>query len=395
MPATLTTVSSILKEVYEDDIRDQLQSDVVALRRIERSSEGVTNEVGGKYVTFPVKVRRNHGIGARNEMEALPTPGQQGYNAARVNLKYLYGGVRLSGQTLKLAEKNYQAFSSALDQEIEGLKTDLAKDLNRQVFGTGNGVLATVTADAANTVTVSNPQYLELGMQIDIYASDLTTLRAADRQITAIAGSVITYSGADASASIVATDVLTRMGSRNREINGFGSIIAASGALYNIDPATEPIWAARVDANGGTPRALSEGLMILQVDEVKKRGGKVSAIFTNLGVRRAYFNLLVQQRQIVNTQKFEGGFSGLAFTTDQGEVPVVVDTDCQPNRMWFTDEKELTVYRESDWSWMDLDGSMWDRVPGFDAWEATMACYMELGTHKRNSHALLTDLIES
>src|SRR5436190_16869847 len=114
MPATLTTVSAILKEVYEDDIREQLDNGAVALRRIEKSSEGVESQVGGKYVTFPIKTRRNQGIGARNEMELLPVAGQQGYAAARVGLKYLYGLVRLSGQTIELADSNYQAFASAL-----------------------------------------------------------------------------------------------------------------------------------------------------------------------------------------------------------------------------------------------------------------------------------------
>ena len=49
MPATLTTVNAILKEVYEPKIQDQLQHDAVALKRIEKSSDGVVSEVGGKY----------------------------------------------------------------------------------------------------------------------------------------------------------------------------------------------------------------------------------------------------------------------------------------------------------------------------------------------------------
>ena len=105
MPATLTTVNAILKEVYEPKIQDQLQHDAVALKRIEKSSDGVVSEVGGKYVTFPLHTRRNSGIGARNELEALPTAGQQGYASARVSLRYLYGLVRLSGQTMELADK--------------------------------------------------------------------------------------------------------------------------------------------------------------------------------------------------------------------------------------------------------------------------------------------------
>ena len=70
MPATLTTASAILKEVYEPKIQDQLQSEAVALKRIERNSDNIENTVGGKYVTFPLHTRRNQGIGARNELDS-------------------------------------------------------------------------------------------------------------------------------------------------------------------------------------------------------------------------------------------------------------------------------------------------------------------------------------
>lgn len=82
MPASMTTVSSLLKEVYEGSTQEQLNNDVVALRRVEKTSEGVTSTVGGKYVTFPVHTRRNTGVGARIEYETLPASGNQALNAA-------------------------------------------------------------------------------------------------------------------------------------------------------------------------------------------------------------------------------------------------------------------------------------------------------------------------
>ena len=398
MPATLATVASILKEVYEPQVREQLENRTKALKRIERSSDGIETTVGGKYVTFPIHTRRNAGIGARNEMEALPTPGQQGFASARVNLKYLYGGIQVTGQMVELADKNYQAFANALDQEVKGLKNDLAKDLNRQVYGNGVGTLATVTADGANTVTVADTMYLQLGEQIDILdgttlANATPTVKVSNRQITASNTStgVVTYSGADG--TLVAGDVLVRTGNGNREWTGLGAIIKNTGAVYNLDPAVEPLWAAQVDTSGGN-RAVSEGLMINMADNIMTAGGKVTAIFSNLGVRRAYWSLLVQQRQYVNTKEFAGGFTGLSFTTDDGEIPFVSDTDAPKNAMLFLNEDELTYYRENDWSWMDRDGNMFSRVYGFDAYEARMYQYSELGCHRRNSFGLIDKLTE-
>lgn len=401
MPASLATVSAITKEIYEGDIGKQLNSDVVTLKRIERTSDGVTNDVGGKYVTFPIHTRRNQGLGSRNELEALPLPGQQGTAAGRIGLKYDYGMVRLSGQAISLAKTNAQAFISALELELEGLKDDLRKDTNRKVYGDGTGMVARATAAQAgvSTFTVAHALWVQLGMQVDLIdgttiTNPSPTIKASNRQITNIDpdAKTVTLNGAVVTTAV--GDILVRTGNVNREITGFGSIIRNTGALYNIDPAVEPVWKAVVDSNGGTNRALSEGLMISMADKIRTNGGKTTVIFQSLGVRRAYFNLLVQQRRFTNEREFTGGFTGLAFTTDTGDIPVVADVDTPPNTQYFINEKDLKVYQESDWHFMDLDGSKWQRVVGFDAYEATMVKYWELGSKRRNTHGVIQDITE-
>lgn len=393
MPATMTTISAITKEIYEGSLRKQLNDETVALKRLEKTTEGVTSEVGGKYVTFPIHTTRNAGIGARNELEQLPSAGQQGTAAARVGLKYLYGRVRLSGQTMELASTNEQAFMSALDLEMQGLKDDLRKDQNRQVYGDGIGGMARITAAVtAATFTIAHSTWLQIGAMVDVTDSTGVTIKASNRQVTAITDTTVTISGANV--AVVAGDLITRTGSSTKEWTGLAKIVASSGTLYNVDPSTTPVWTSEVDSNSGVNRALSEGLMILMADRIRKRGGTTTVIFQNLGVRRAYFNLLSQQRRFTNTKEFAGGFTGLVFTTDQGEIPVVVDVDAPPNLQYFINEKQLKWYRESDWSFMNRDGNMWDRVTDFDAYDAIMFQYSELGTHRRNSHGVIQDITE-
>ena len=401
---TMTTVDNILKEVYEGNLQDQLQSDTVTLKRIERSSEGVTHEIGGKYVTFPIRTQRNHGIGARGEMEALPIARTQSYAQARVALKYLYGSLELSGQTFELAKTNSQAFAAALDEEMKGLRQSLAKDLNRQAYGTNAGKLSTATAAGTTTTFVvanSGAQYLEVGMFVDIFTS-ADAVRVADATITGISegatNTTVTFSPA-AGVATASGDYITRDNSRNKELTGLSQIVAATGQVYNIDPATQPVWKSTVNSNGGTPRALSEGLLIKLIDDVRKQGGGTpTALFSNLGVRRSYFNLLVQQRRYSNTTEFEGGFKGLAFTTDNGDIPFVSDYDALPNSVYAVNEKEIKIYEAGDWSFMNRDGSNWQRVitsaGSFDAYSCTLYKYMEIGTHRRNAHGLLADITE-
>lgn len=395
---TMTVVDGVLKEVYEKRVRDQLNNEAIALRRIEKSSEGVSHDVGGKYVAFPIRTRRNHGVGARNENEALPDPRSQVYKAARINLAYLYGALSLTGQTMELADTNEQAFVSVLDAEIDGLKQTLVKDTNRQMYGSSDGGLAVATADGANTFTVASTQYLEVGMVIDVWDPTFATPRIQARNVTAISGLTVTYDGADG--TISNNDIVTRTASQQREKIGFKQIIAASGQLYNVNPATEPVWASTVDANGGVNRALSEGLMIKTVDNIRTAGGGVpTVIFTSLGVRRAYFQLLSQQRRYNDTTTFAGGFKGLKFETDAGDIPMISDFDAPPNKAWFINEKQIKLYEEKDWSFMNRDGSNWQRViqstGNYDAYGAYLYKYCQVGTHQRNSHGLLTDLAEA
>lgn len=405
MAATLASVQAYLKEVYEPRIREQLNSDVKTLKRITRSSSGVSTTIGGKYVTFPVHTRRNSGIGSRLEMEPLPVPGQQGYAAARIGLKYGYGGVQLTGQTIALSDSDAQAFAKAINEEMDGLKTDIQKDMNRQIYRDGSGAIGVVSTagTTVNTVTVADARSFQLNEQVDIVTLP-STVAVSNRTVTAIntATGVVTLSGAAFSSSV--GQIVVRNGSGpaasgNREMTGFDAIIAASGLLYNIDPSTEPEWTANVMSNGGTPRALTEGLMIQMADQIGTRGSQASVIFTSKGVRRAYFNLLSQTRQTVNSQDFKGGFTGLAFTTDDGDIPLVSDVDAPLGKLYYVAEDHITYYHDKDWHWADMDGSIWKQVRDsngdYDAWYARMVEYHELGTDRRNAHGILADITEA
>ena len=401
MPTTMSTITAVLKDIYEGPIQEQLLQEVTTLRRVERTSEGTTSGLGGKKVIFPVHISRNQGIGARREMELLPLPGQQGYSSAEVNLKYLYGTVKMSGQAFELAKTNTQSFISAVDTEISGLRADLAQDLNRQVYGNGTGAIATSTAAyAVNTITcaTSGVRNIQVGMYVDIYASDLTTLRAAGRTVTTVSttANTVVVDGAAIAAGAIG-DVIVRNGSigpagTQREITGFDSIVQTSGALYGLTDAT---WTANVDSNAGVARPISEGLMTLMADNINDRGGDTTVMFTTTGVRRSYANLLMSMRRFTNTQEFKGGFSGLAFTTDRGDIPMVVDRAAPPRTLWFINEKMLKLYREHDFSFMQRDGSMFERVTGYDAYQAQMYSYMELGCKRRNSFGKISDITES
>lgn len=390
MGATLTTVNNLTKEIYGPRVVDQMENEVLLTKRIEKSSTGVTEEVGGKYVTFPLKVRRNHGIGYRNELEQLPNPGQQGWQNVRVPLRYGYGRVHMSGQAMKLAEKNYQAFASAMTEEMDGLKTDLAKDTNRILWGNQSGLIMVFSAGGpTNTLTVSSGfQYAEVGMVIDIM--DVETLPATvavSRTVTAIGSNTITIDGA--AVTVTNGDFAVRAGNYGKEPHGLRSLVTdTTASLFNLSSTTEPLWKSEVQALNGV---ISESAMIAMCDRLRTNGGRPTVIWTDLGSRRAYFNLLTTQRRFTGTKEFGGGFTGLAFTYDD-DIPVMTDVDAPAGEMFFLRESDFKVYQDGNWSWEDTDGGVWKWVTNYDAFEALMKKYWEFAIQRRNTQGRITGI---
>lgn len=395
MPASMQTVSEILKEVYQPGINEQLNNDVTALKRIKRTSKGV-DKIGGRDAYFAVHTTRNEGIGARNEMELLPQPGQQGYKRGHVGLKHQYGSIQVSGQTFELAKTDYQSFANAVEEEIKRLKDDLSIDLNRQVYGDGTGKLAKVVSAAGSVITLETAfiNNIRKGMVVDIFAAGGTgAAKAASRLITAINYDAKTITIDGAAPTLTAGDIVVRAGNINREWTGYEKMVSNTGALHDIDPAQEPLWRAIVDSTGGE---ISELRMIEMAHKIRGNGGKTTVILTTLGLMRKYWSILQGMRQIVNTTDFTGGYKGLAFTTDNGEIPLVGDFTAPAGTMQFINEDEIRVLQVNDWKFMDRDGGgMWSRVPGYDAYSATLYQYSELATYRRNTHGKFTGLTES
>ena len=399
----LTFASEAIKLVY-GDLHEQLRDKNPALQLIEASSANITRN--GKEVIFDTHIGRNQGIGARGVREKLPVAGAQKYKQAHLYLTNLYGSIEVDGQLFEQAVEDYQAFINVVDNEINGLKKDLANDLNRQVYGDGSGKLAVVTAKSGFTVTVDTDHFLQVGMTLDI-ADPVTGVKqqtgaASSLEITAIdeTTNVITLSGTLGN-DISAGDILVRssngVNSFGKEWTGLAAIVKASGTLHDIDPASYPVWKATEVALGtpGTSTGtLTELALINLVQKVDKQGGDVDVMLASPGVFNAYWDLLQGLRQFTNGATLEGGQRAFSFDAVGKPIKFVSDYAAPPNTLYALSSKEIVVNRKRDWSWMDRDGSMWSRVADTDAYEARYFQYSQLGTYRRNAHAVLSNITE-
>lgn len=399
MSATMTTVNSILKELYEGNINNQLSEERVAIKRLERTARGVGSDaVGGKYVVFPIRVSRNAGLSYRDENVQLAPAGRQGYKSAQENLRYGYGRVRLTGQLIDLAESNRQAFSSAMDEEMDGLKIDLNKDESHIAWGhldssVASGIKAKVTANSTGaTITVDSTQYIQEGMVIDITAAGTPVSGGTSVTVLSITSETVFVVSASVAGTVIGNYV-SRTGNYAKEPNGLNKIVDSTGALHGLDPATTGVWKSVEDA---TTTTLTELSMVKVMDDIRKASGKTpTVVFMSLGVRRAYWQLQSSLRRYNEPKKFAGGLVGLSFMYGSADLPVVDDPDAPAKHSFFVTESDITIYRDADWKWQDRDGAVLKWVTDYDAWEGLMKQYWQIGTRQRNAHGKQTNITES
>jgi hypothetical protein len=396
MPANLSSFDPILKVDYIGPIREQLNNATELLKRIGTDYDSVV----GKNFTIPMHYGRNEGIGARRDGELLMSAGQQNYKESIVPMRYLYGRIQITGPTIKAARNDAGAFVRAVDSEIKGVTRDLKQQINRMLANDGTGRVATCgTTSASTNVVVNTTAHLRPGMVIDVLvANDGTTgTGAVGRTVVSITNAT-TFVISGAAITTNATYAVYANGSRNIELMGIGGIVDTGnigggyGSFQNLDVASFPWHRATVLANGGTPRAVSDTLFQKLIDDVEQVGsGAVSAFYTSYGVRRAYQALLDAKKQIHNKQELKGGYSTIMFN----DIPIIVDKHMPTGKLFGLDESALKMFKMADYDWMDMDGSVLSRVSGYDAYEAILYCYMELGSFARNAHGRLDDLIEA
>jgi hypothetical protein len=395
----LTFASEALKLVY-GDLHEQLRDKTPALDFIKSSASNITRN--GKEVVFDTHIGRNQGIGARNVREKLPTAGAQKYKQAHLYLKNLYGSIEVDGQLFEQAAEDYQAFINVVDNEIKGLRRDLAVDMNRQIYGDGSGTLGYVAAAATASLTVQfdSVHWIDYGMVVDVLdASGAFAQLHNEVEVVLVdtATNIVTF---DTAVTVAIGDIIVRASngtnSYNKELTGLSAIVSATGELHEIDPATTPVWSSTEVALGtvGTPGTLTELDLISLVQKVDKQGGDVDVFLASPGVYNAYWNLLQSFRQFTNTAELTGGQRSFSFEALGKPIRFVSDYAAPKNTLFALSSKELVMNQKKDWSWMDRDGSMWSRVADTDAYEARYYVYTELGTYRRNAHAKLTNIAE-
>lgn len=395
---TLTEAQNIMKLDYLPLVRDQIPTKTPWLNRIEKGSEDVV----GTSAVFGVRTGRNLGVGARAVGGALPTAGSNKYKKVTVETKNIYGRLSIPGKIFKAATNNRGAFLDVVQNELKGVVEGIQWWMNGAMLNVPTGVIGTLATSggAANTGTLSasNASYLtrwlQVGMLIDIYESNLTATVATNRSVTAVDKAAGTFVFDGAAVSIDAGDVVVRQGSVNYEITGLKHILTASNTLYDIDRST----AANAFFNpqvltAAANRSVSEILIQQALDESETMaGGNITLMMSDHGVRRAYQDVLSALKRFQEPKRLSGGWTAL----DYNGIDWVADADHRANALSLLDESTFKIHTMIPelWDWGSEDDRILRAVAGYDEYEAFMAGYFELACDTPAKNVGLLALLE-
>ena len=444
--ATLTNIAYALKEFYLPSLRNQLNEDTILLKRVQRDEENVV----GKDATIFLKTGRNTSASARNQV--LPAPGVTVFSQTKIPMKKEYGRIEIEGIAIEATKNDRGAIKRIVDNEMQGMSEALKKDINRQLWGCGYGVLARWSSGGSTALVVQKKyransaggdgfgstfgaKYIQphdtdamatqmvcvvltggTGIVADdtpMYPSVVTVgtvtdaITVSDPGVSEAAGTF--YVHGDASeASIYGTTAITR-----REIMGLRGIVTDEVLDHILTDGSTPgvttddtlqslaiseSWKGNVVycglPGGGTRYAQQNPLTLDDMQRAWDAGPEhLGAEYEPTLVLAPYAlrRALVADLEAArrfSTMTLDGGYTAINFNGK----PLVVDSDAIDGEIYFLYEPSLKIYRMSDFNWMDRDGAVLSRIKDYDAYEAVLYAYMEFGCDRRRANSVLVDI---
>ncbi len=449
--ANLTTYSEVLKRFYLPAIREQLNHDTILADILETNEE----DVSGKEAKVNLHYGRTTGTGARADGGDLPSANYQKHQTATVPMKYNYGRVSFTGPTIAATRDEKGAYARAVDNEISGCVRDFMKEINRQMWGCGYGILGRWQSTTSGTVYVLQKNYTGNSAGGDGFGSTFGAKYIKPNGNALCAVAVLTVSTSVITAVTVDTNELTcsavTEASTGDTVTVTSVSVTEAAGTYYVRPATSISMtsASTAGANRYEMMGLAGIVADVDVDDIALNDGTDTGItapkdgFQGLvvgtyswwkaitdyhgsgrwaGQRSLTFKLMDKMFDKVEENAGVGYGPDIILTArpvrreykelciadrryvntmtldggwkalEHNGIPLTVDNDAIDGEMYFLSSKDIQVYRMSDYDWMDSDGAILSRITGKDAYEAVLFRYAELGCSRRNAQGILGSL---
>ena len=413
----------ILNDLFKPAVADTVINPNVLLRTIPRRED----RVEGKNVVYPIHIGRNLGINSISPEGLLPDPGQQNYARYAYAVRHIYGRIKFGGVSLDASKTRIASWLNALQSEVQGLGTDMARYRQRIYHNDGSGRVGDVASAAALTITVRTHAGID-GATTD--ENVLRQIRVGTRLVAVDSASgpgwaprvgVMTVDAVGVTAAneiqvdalaigLAANDFLVIASTTDShalaDTTWQNDPMGLAGIIWDANPddgttgfqgvdsgvAANDWHRAQINENGGTTRALSLPLMDAIYQTPLEFADTAPGMFVMpFGVLRAYADTVLTDRRFTGSaepQSFDGGYDALSYNG----APLIPDRDCYSNRMYGISMDDLTFDVMAEPQWMQMDGSIYHRVENRDQYQATMFVRETLSSDVRDKHIAAFDI---
>ncbi len=419
---TRTTYDDFLKYRYRDAIIQCLPEFSTCLQKITTKTAHLP--FGGKSITFPVRYNSMGGTASLDSGDALPVSLPGNRDNAVVPCYWHYFGCAVDGQTIATSEDKESAFAQAWSEIILVRMRAHRQNINRQMCGDGNAILAQVDgAISGQTITVDNTggwsgynsspvnghRFFTPNMYIQARDSS-GTVHDAGLKVSAVTkgafpstSAILTVVGtcssvADGDYIYASATSTASTDAYSHEMPGLKLLIddnTVAVTVQSISATTYPEWRSQIGygTTHGTAEALTTNRMMQLMSDIQvDGGGKVDWIITSPAVWLTYGNLADQGNQIMNAKVYDTAWPTLEFMGSE-----IWQDPYMPDEMFFIDNRSLTIYQAGEPGWIeDSKGAVITQVKGntaaYDQMEAYWRDYKTLGINNRAWCGKMTDI---
>jgi hypothetical protein len=374
--------------------------------------------------SFVIEVQATRNARGENTLisDVLPDSGVASFKKGSLTAARYFQPLQIDNELIKLASRDAATFSTRVEILYRDAKNQMQREINRQVTGKGNGVIATVGAafsTASQTsaqLTVDSTKFLEEGMMVDIWVASGTTQRnTVTLEVSSIDSDTLvtvkTIGGTTyVPTTIINTDIMTKKGALYvsggtrycKEFNGLQQFTTGNDSFMGIDGSTVRTWRPnRYNASSAAFSPLIAGKALVQGRRAVKtlEEDKPDVIYASpeQTVTMVYGANAMDTRNNVRFSRDEATKVGYSFDTPTvnfgwGDIKVNSDLDL-PTTSVFAFNRDALIYGElsplalEEWDGVSVLPAMDSGVNGgiIAAQRMWFGWRMNLGCRRRNA----------
>lgn len=401
----LTAFSSVLKDIYVDGVREQINQDTNLLDFFTEGDVKSYEWEGNQLVLALHSGRNASGVKYVAERGALPIAGSQSTARLLIPMKYLEGRIQLTAQVMKASKSSKGAFISAMNLEQKGLVNDISRQRNRVLAGFGQGTLAQITTGANSTTqalkapggvtgTTNPARFVQVGMYVAVVDATGVTIRGGANVLSVSQPNIVL----DAAINTTTGD-LVQIGSNSISAAEASYNAESMGLLGMADSTTYVSTFMGLDrslaANAFFRSTVATSVGALSADVLQRNidnaweisSEQVDQFVCHTSVRREVIKLAEADRRyaagaapinqdagsLAGANKKDITFNGVPFRQDKDMAYATIIGVVKSHLIHFPMVKG---------EWSDDDGTVLFRVPNVDAYEARYRLWENFSTDR-------------